>query len=142
LLRRKQTNYVAPFRLIDYHVMVGHREALGTFAEAMVKIAVGEKIMHTAAEGTGPVGALDEALRKALESFYPEVRAISLVDYKVRIVDERAGTAATIRVITECRKGATTWSTVGASSNVIEASWTALADAIEYGLMLPAESRA
>ena len=103
-------------------------------AEAMVKVRVGEEVFHTAAEGNGPVNALDDAVRKALVQFYPEIRAIKLVDYKVRIIDSAAGTGASVRVLIESTDGEQTWTTVGSSTDIIEASWLALADSLEYWL--------
>jgi 2-isopropylmalate synthase len=142
LLRRRSAGYKPLFRLLDYKVMAGHREVDGAFAEATIKIAVGDDVLHTAAEGCGPVGALDAALRKALAPVFPAVRDIQLVDYKVRILDGRDGTSATTRVLIDSRDAHRHWSTVGASSNIIEASWNALADGIEYGLTLAAKEPA
>jgi 2-isopropylmalate synthase len=105
------------------------------FVEATVKVKVGGQIFHTASEGNGPVNALDLALRKAILQFYPQLEQVSLVDYKVRILDSHAATGATVRVLIESTDGHTTWSTVGASSNIIEASWQALADGVEYALL-------
>jgi 2-isopropylmalate synthase len=139
LLQRQTAGYQAPFELIDYAVMVEHRSGRGTFAEATVKVVVEEEVVHTAAEGNGPVNALDAALRKALTPRYPVLQAFQLMDYKVRIVDGRNGTAATTRVLIDTRNGRRKWSTVGASTNIIEASWLALVDSIEYGLGLGVE---
>ena len=136
LLKRQSDDYVAPFELIDYAVVVEYRDGRGTFAEATVKVNVEGEVIHTAAEGNGPVNALDAALRKALTPIYPEVNSFQLVDYKVRIVDGQNGTAATTRVLIDSRNGKQEWSTVGASPNIIEASWQALTDSIDYGLAL------
>ena len=136
MLHRRTPGYSAPFELIDYAVTVEHRQGRGTFAEATVKVTVGGEQMHTAAEGNGPVNALDAALRKALTPFYPEFEDFQLVDYKVRILDGQNGTAATTRVLIDTRNGEKRWSTVGASANIIEASWLALADSVEYGLLI------
>ena len=89
---------------------------------------------HTAANGDGPVEALDNALRKALEKFYPEIAEIQLTDYKVRVLDEKAGTGAPVRVLIDQKRRAAHWGTVGVSENIIEASWQALVDGIEYML--------
>ena len=97
---------------------------------------VNGEVLHTAAEGNGPVNALDAALRKALISHYPAVANFHLADYKVRILDGDNGTAATTRVLIDTQNGTKRWSTVGASANIIEASWRALADSIEYGLTM------
>ncbi|MFQ5943223.1 MAG: citramalate synthase [Anaerolineales bacterium] len=136
LLKRQSDEYVAPFELIDYAVVVENRTGRGTFAEATVKVDVDGEVVHTAAEGNGPVNALDAALRKALTPIYPALNSFQLVDYKVRIVDGQEGTAATTRVLIDSRNGSQEWSTVGASTNIIEASWQALVDSIDYGLSL------
>ncbi|MEO0812997.1 MAG: alpha-isopropylmalate synthase regulatory domain-containing protein, partial [Myxococcota bacterium] len=134
MLRRSSPNYSPPYRLIDYMVNVEHREQRGTFAEATVKVDVDGEVMHTAAEGDGPVSALDRALRKALLPAFPELAQIKLVDYKVRILDGVSATSAITRVLIDSTNGSDRWGTVGASNNIIEASWSALTDAIEYGL--------
>jgi 2-isopropylmalate synthase len=90
--------------------------------------------VHVVGEGDGPVNALDGALRKALESSFPQLRELHLIDYKVRIVNAKAGTAAKVRVIIESRDKSSTWGTVGVSENIIEASWLALVDSVEYKL--------
>ncbi|HTN89325.1 MAG TPA: alpha-isopropylmalate synthase regulatory domain-containing protein, partial [Sorangium sp.] len=107
-------------------------------SEATIKILIGKEEILTVAEGNGPVNALDGALRKALAPVFPAVRDIQLVDYKVRILDGRDGTSATTRVLIDSRDAQRQWSTVGASTNIIDASWHALADGIEYGLTLAA----
>ncbi|HEY3816339.1 MAG TPA: citramalate synthase [Polyangiaceae bacterium] len=140
LLRRRAPGYVPPFELLDYRVTVGQRREEGASADAAIKIRVGSQVVHTAAEGNGPVSALDAALRKALGVAYPEVEGIRLEDYKVRILDGVAGTAATVRVTIDSARGESRWTTMGASSNVLEASWTALADGIEYGLLVARET--
>jgi 2-isopropylmalate synthase len=99
-------------------------------------VKVDGELHHTAAEGDGPVDALDHALRKALKARFPEIEDIQLTDYKVRILDPSTGTGAVTRVLLDSRRGARRWTTVGASTNIIEASWRALADAVEYGLTL------
>lgn len=104
-------------------------------AEATIKVRVGDQFYHTAAEGNGPVNALDTALRKALEEVYPGISRIHLVDYKVRVLNESAGTAAPVRVLITSGENGKLWGTVGVSTNIIEASWRALVDSIEYGLM-------
>jgi len=135
LLRRMAPDYRAPFVLDDFTVIVEKRGGGGTRAQATVKLRVGDAVMHTAAEGDGPVSALDRAVRKALLPHYPGLEAVRLVDYKVRIVDEHLGTAARPRVIIETARGAERWSTVGCSENIIEASWLALCDALELALL-------
>jgi len=138
LLRRQAPGYHPPFHLVDYAVVVEHRQGRGTFAEASVKVNVEDEVLHTVAEGNGPVNALDAALRKALIPVYPALGAFHLVDYKVRILDGGNGTQATTRVLIDTRNGRRVWSSVGASTNIIEASWLALADSVEYGLTTPA----
>jgi 2-isopropylmalate synthase len=134
MLHRARDGYRAPFHLVDFMAVVEHREGRGLFAEATVKVRVGDRVFHTAAEGNGPVNALDAALRKALVPVYPHLADFDLADYKVHILDSDAGTAATTRVLIDMQNGSHRWSTVGASTNIIEASWIALADAVEYGL--------
>jgi len=104
-------------------------------AEATIKVAVDGQEEHTAAEGDGPVHALDRALRKALGRFYPEIQRVRLVDYKVRVLNADAATAARVRVLIQSTDGARTWGTVGVSENVVEASWQALVDSLEYVLL-------
>jgi 2-isopropylmalate synthase len=140
MLARQEADYSPPFRLLDYMVTVEHRDRRGTFAEATVKLRIGDEVVHTAAEGNGPVAALDTALRKALLPVYPQLGRLKLVDYKVRILDSGSATGATTRVLVDTTDGLQTWGTVGASANIIEASWRALADAVEYGLRLCRET--
>jgi 2-isopropylmalate synthase len=102
--------------------------------EATVKLKVGETTEHTVSEGDGPVNALDGALRKALEGHFPRLREMHLVDYKVRVINERAGTAARVRVVIESKDADAVWGTIGVSENIIEASWLALVDAFEHKL--------
>jgi 2-isopropylmalate synthase len=104
-------------------------------SEATIKLRVGDKEEHTASEGDGPVNALDNALRKALERFYPALKEMSLTDFKVRVINAEVGTAAKVRVLIESRDKKDEWGTVGVSENIIEASWQALVDSIEYKLM-------
>ena len=100
----------------------------------MVKMKVDGTSQHTAAEGNGPVNALDQAVRKALVVSYPAVNEVKLVDYKVRILDSQAATGAQVRVLIESTDGVRYWTTVGSSTDIIEASWLALSDAFEYAL--------
>ena len=136
MLKRQEYGYKPPFELVDFFVNVEHRQGRGIFAEAMVKVRVQGELLHTAAEGNGPVNALDNALRKALLSYYPQLAKFHLSDYKVRILDSDHGTEAITRVLIDTRNSTSRWSTVGASTNIIEASWRALADSMEYGLMV------
>ena len=141
LLRRAQPDYQPPFELVDFIIVVEKRRRPPTrgnqeesLSEATIKVKVDNRIVHTAAEGDGPVNALDQALRKALLQFYPDLSAVKLIDYKVRILEETAGTASQVRVLIESSDGRENWRTVGSSTNIIEASWLALADSIEYWL--------
>jgi 2-isopropylmalate synthase len=136
LIRRAQPDYVPPFELLDFHVLVLGSHNGNMAAEATVKVQVGDRVMHTAADGNGPVNALDAAVRKALLPSYPCLAEVHLTDYKVRILDGGAGTAAQTRVLIDSANGHHTWSTVGSSANIIEASWQALADSLEYALLL------
>jgi 2-isopropylmalate synthase len=136
MLKRQEYGYKPPFELVDFFVNVEHRQGRGIFAEAMVKVKVQGELLHTAAEGNGPVNALDNALRKALLGYYPQLADFHLSDYKVRILDSDHGTEAITRVLIDTRNSTSRWSTVGASTNIIEASWRALADSLEYGLMV------
>jgi 2-isopropylmalate synthase len=136
LMKRQEPGYRAPFELVDFICNVEHRTQRGIFSEAMVKVRVDGEVLFTAAEGDGPVNALDAALRKALLPRYPQLAELKLADYKVRILDGKNGTAAITRVLVDTVKGEKRWSTVGASTNIIEASWRALVDSIEYGLTL------
>jgi 2-isopropylmalate synthase len=135
MLQKLQPGYHPPFELIDFVVTVEHRQGRGMLAEATVKVRVGDQVIHTAAEGNGPVSALDAALRKALLDVYPALGGIRLDDYKVRILDSENGTGAAVRVLIDTKNGTRRWSTVGASTNIIEASWRAMADSLEYALL-------
>ena len=106
----------------------------------MIKIKVGQQEEITADEGDGPVNALDKALRKALERFYPQVMDMKLTDYKVRVLDSRSATAAKVRVLIESTDSEEVWTTIGVSTDIIEASWQALVDSIEYKLLKCKES--
>jgi 2-isopropylmalate synthase len=135
LLRRRAAGYQAPFSVLEYQVTVGMRQGSQPFAEATVKVQAGDQVFHTAGDGTGPVAALDAALRKALTPVYPVIEHIHLADYKVRILDGALGTDSTTRVLIDNRdEHNRMWSTVGASPNIIEASLAAVVDGIEYGL--------
>ncbi|HEY8855305.1 MAG TPA: citramalate synthase [Candidatus Dormibacteraeota bacterium] len=131
LLRRLQPGYEAPWKVADFTTMV-RKDGDAVHAEATVKVEVGGTVYHTAASGNGPVNALDAALRKALSPRFPGLRGVSLHDYKVRILDSGEGTAATTRVLIESGRGLRRWTTVGCSSNIIEASLAALVDSFEY----------
>jgi 2-isopropylmalate synthase len=134
LIRRHQEGYVAPFRIVDYTCLVEQRSGRELLAEATVKVEVDGETLHTAADGNGPVNALDAALRKALRAFYPHIDSVHLIDYKVRILDGEAATAARTRVIIDSSDGAREWSTMGSDTNIIAASATALGDSLEYAI--------
>jgi 2-isopropylmalate synthase len=123
------------FKLLTYRVIMDKQGAEGHDAvEASVKLEVNGKVVHNVANGDGPVNALDKALRAALLNFYPAIAQVQLIDYKVRILDSHSGTAAKTRVIIESTDGTDTWGTVGVHDNIIEASWEALVDSVEYKL--------
>jgi 2-isopropylmalate synthase len=141
LVHRVMPGYKPPFDLIDYMVVVEKKRRQATrrstednLAEAMVKVRIDGEVIHTAAEGNGPVNALDQALRKALLQYYPDLACVELVDYKVRILEESTGTGSQVRVLIESSDGTEEWTTVGSSTNIIEASWIALVDSVEYWL--------
>jgi 2-isopropylmalate synthase len=149
LIRRRQPDYQPPFRVLSATVHAAWRDgaaevmpavgpvgAVGAMtAEATVKLEVGGEVLHTAAEGNGPVNAFDRALRKGLAAFYPVLDDVHLVDYKVRIVDGESATAARTRVLIESRDAAgTSWTTVGSATNIIAASSAALVDSVEYAI--------
>jgi 2-isopropylmalate synthase len=135
LLRRNQAGYEAPFTIIDYLVLVEQRGRPEVLSEAMVKLKVKGKLLHTVVDGNGPVNALDCAIRKALARVYPAIASIELLDYKVRILNEADGTEAQVRVLVESGNATKRWTTVGSSTNIIEASLFALLDSLEYGLI-------
>lgn len=140
LLMRRHGGWRQPFFDIEsYRVHVEQRGDDGPLAEATVKVVTKGKRHIESAEGHGPVGALDNALRKALTNDYPELEHISLEDYRVRVLDETAGTGATVRVLIDTSNGMNEWTTVGVSDNIIEASWEALTDGYLYGLLHPRE---
>jgi 2-isopropylmalate synthase len=132
-VRRLSPGYEPLFTLQDYRGMVS-RHGDRSMAEATIKLSIGGHEVHTAAEGNGPVNAFDQALRKALEPLFPQVKDISLADYKVRILNSGLGTAAITRVLIDWHDGVRRWSTVGAGGNILDATWLALADGYEYAL--------
>jgi len=134
LVKKIMGTFQPSFEMIKYHVDVEKRKSGEMVTEATVKLKVGEEIEHVVGEGDGPVNALDAALRKSLEIFYPSIREVTLFDYKVRVVNAREGTAARVRVVIESRDKQATWGTVGVSENIIQASWLALVDSVEYKL--------
>ncbi len=134
-LHRAKPGYKPLFTLIDFTVLVSERQG-HALSQAMVKLDIDGDIVHTAADGNGPVNALDLALRKALLPRYPQLTDFQLADYKVRIPDGNNGTAALTRVLIDTQNGSRRWSTIGAGTNIIQASWLALVDSVEYGLCL------
>jgi len=135
LVRRTMGQHRPTFTLKGLRVMVEKGPRGEAVAEASIRVSVDGQEEHTAAEGNGPVHALDRALRKALERFYPDIRKVRLVDYKVRVLNADAATAARVRVLIQSTDGVRTWGTVGVSENVVEASWQALVDSLEYVLL-------
>lgn len=138
LVQRAAKKFKSHFETVKYRVVAGDRDAARSspFAEAIIKLRVGDVERFEAAEGHGPVNALDAALRKCLDGIYPALDKMYLLDYKVRVVNSEAGTAARIRVNIDSSDGENVWGTIGVSENLIEASWLALIDAVEYKLAL------
>ena len=120
----------------QFKVIVSEPSGEGLSSSALVKIHVGKSEAITAAEGNGPVAALDTALRRALEQFYPQLKDVRLTDYKVRVLDSQNATESKVRVLVESSDGINSWSTVGVSTDIIDASWHALVDSLEYKLLL------
>jgi len=141
LIKKEMGTYQQSFKLIKYHIDVERNPEGEIITEASVKLKVNGKTEHVVSEGDGPVNALDGALRKALEPFYPSINDMALIDYKVRVVNARAGTAAKVRVVIESRDRDDLWGTVGVSENIVEASWLALVDSVEYKLLKDAEKQ-
>ena len=142
LLMRKAAGRYKPFFELGHYRTIGEQPTEGKLcAQALVKIKVEGEDAISAAEGDGPVNALDLALRKALEKFYPTLSTMRLTDYKVRVLDTMGATAATVRVLIESSDGQEAWTTVGVSTDIIEASWLALVDSIEYKLINDIEKR-
>lgn len=136
LALRALGDYREHFELLNYRVRLDRIADESTVHEATVKLRVNGEVRHTAAEGNGPVNALNLALKKALIEFYPQIDRFHLIDFKVRVLDSKEGTASRVRVLIETRVNGQEYGTVGVSSDVIEASWEALVDSIEYGLLL------
>jgi len=135
LLVKKILGLFTPsFQLKEFKVIIDEPAIKSLNSSALIKIAVGDRVELTAAEGDGPVDALNGALRKALELFYPEIEHINLTDYKVRVLDSTSSTASKVRVLIESSDGKERWTTIGVSSDIIEASWIALVDSVEYKL--------
>lgn len=137
LMRKAMGTHKPSFQLLGFRIIVEKKQENGApLSEATVMVKVGQAIEHTAAMGAGPVNALDHALRKSLEKFYPQLREVKLLDYKVRVLAANEGTESKVRVLIESGDHKDKWGTVGVSENIIEASWQALADSIEYKLLV------
>ena len=142
LIIRKELGKYKPFFELEKFKLMTEKPDRGTnSASALIKVKVDGVSEITAAEGNGPVNALDRALRKALEVFYPELSNVHLTDFKVRVIDSKSATAAKVRVLIESTDGETSWSTVGVSTDIIEASWIALVDSIEFKLLKDLEKK-
>ena len=135
MVRRSQAGYAEPFEILDVVVISESRRGSEMFVEATVKVKVGEEVSHVVAEGAGPVDAMDHAFHKALDQHFPLLREVQLRDFKVRILDPEAATAAKTRVLIESQRHGESWSTIGVSQNMIEASCEALRDALELPLL-------
>jgi 2-isopropylmalate synthase len=135
LLKRHMKKYKRFFELEGFRVINEKDENGNLYSEATIKVKVKKQIMHTACEGDGPVNALDGALRKSLINFYPKLAEMHLSDFKVRVLDEKQGTAARVRVLVQSQDSENSWWTIGVSENIIEASWQALLDSVEYKLL-------
>jgi 2-isopropylmalate synthase len=135
LMKRAMKKFRDFFDLEDFRVIIEKKKGGRMSSEATIKLRVGKEIEHTASLGDGPVNALDSALRKALKKFYPALAEMHLTDYKVRVLDEKEGTAARVRVLIQSQDKDDSWWTIGVSENIIEASWQALVDSIEYKLL-------
>ncbi|MFA5069171.1 MAG: citramalate synthase [Candidatus Omnitrophota bacterium] len=135
LLKRQIKKYKEFFELKNFRVINEKHEDGGSYCEARIKIMVNGKAKYTACEGDGPINALDGALRKSLVGFYPELADMQLSDFKVRVLDEKQGTAAKVRVLIQSQDKEKSWWTIGVSENIIEAGWQALVDSVEYKLL-------
>ena len=141
LMKKALGMHKSYFDLVGFRIIVEKKEKAHPVTEATILVKVGDKVEHTAALGKGPVNALDNALRKALHKFYSELKGMDLVDYKVRVLSTKDGTGAPTRVLIESSDGKHTWGTVGVSENIIEASWRALVDSIDYKLLIEEENK-
>ena len=135
LMRSAADRFKKHFEMKDFRVIVEKREGGSIISEATVKLQIGDKLKHTVSLGDGPVHAMDQAIRKALKEFFPSLREMHLSDFRVRVLDEKAGTAAKVRVLIQSQDRTDSWWTVGVSENIIEASWIALKDSFEYKFM-------
>jgi 2-isopropylmalate synthase len=135
LMKRVLKKFKDFFDLEDFRVIIEKKKGGRMSSEATIKLKVGRELEHTASLGDGPVNALDSALRKALKKFYPTIGEMHLTDYKVRVLDEKEGTAARVRVLIQSQDKDDSWWTIGVSENIIDASWQALVDSVEYKLL-------
>ena len=140
-MKRAMKKFKKFFELKDFRVIIEKNSKGKITSEATIKLKVNGKLEHTASLGDGPVNALDNALRKALKDFYPSLSQMHLTDFKVRVLDEKAGTAAKVRVFIQSQDKTDTWWTIGVSENIIEASWQALVDSVEYKLLKDSEKK-
>ena len=141
LIKRVMKKFKDFFDLDDFRVITEKKKGGKMVTEATIKLRVGKEVEHTASLGDGPVNALDSALRKALKKFYPNLNEMHLTDYKVRVLDEKEGTAARVRVLIQSQDKDDSWWTMGVSENIIEASWQALVDSVEYKLLKDSQGR-
>ena len=132
---KRELKELKPFFALEGFRVIMEKRDHKLISEATIKVRVNGVPEQTAAEGDGPVNALDNAIRKALKRFYPTLSEMHLTDFKVRVLDEKAGTAAKVRVLIQSQDAHDSWGTVGVSENIIEASWQALADSIQYKLL-------
>jgi len=141
LMERASEAFNRPFEMEDLRVIVEKRGSGPIISEATVKLRIGNELRHTVSLGDGPVHAMDQALRKSLSEFYPSLREMHLSDFRVRVLDEKAGTAAKVRVLIQSQDKTDSWWTVGVSENIVEASWIALKDSIEYKFVKDGKSK-
>lgn len=134
ILQKQKGSFVPFFEVLESRVNVNYDNNGHSNADAMLKVKVDGEIEHTVADGNGPVNALNNAIKKALVRFFPELEQIKLTDYKVRVLNEQDGTSAKVRVLIESSDGNESWSTIGVSENIIVASWEALRDSFNYRL--------
>ena len=139
IVRKVLGKYQPLFELTEFKVIVNEPSINNVNSYALIKIKVGDQEEITASDGDGPVNALDNALRKALERFYPNIKSVKLTDYKVRVLDSKTATASKVRVLIESTDGEDTWTTIGVSTDIIEASWRALVESIEYKVIKDGE---
>ncbi len=141
LVHKQLGDFTEPFKVKGFRVIEEKRDNGDVYSEATIKVQEGNKFVHTAADGDGPINALDNALRKALVKFFPPIKDVVLEDYKVRVLDEHLGTASKVRVLIESSDGKERWCTIGVSTNIIEASWIALIASLKYKLIKEEKNR-